>query len=478
MPNNLKYVLVESRYNTYQALTQQFGAEPTVYLDYNKKETSLIIKHYNKYPHMVKSQHAQSHATLNHDTSNLLSKEFCEVYHTILQYQNIYQRCLSNIKHAQETKKIEKTTTTPSSIDADNKFLIASLDNFNMLKKNKITHVMFFDIPHGVITLSLYLAAKAMGIQVIISRQFLDNTFYITESIANVIKEDIKGNNNAKIIDFNKTITAPPYMKNKTGSISFPRKMLFKICRRALLIFPLFTRHHRLSIRYLLYKFKEEYYSYTYKKHYHKEHISATPELTKLSYVYCPLHFQPEMTTSILGGEYSNQATAILKLRQKLPHDVTIIVKENPIQGWYMREESFFAIIKALPNTIFVATNVPTYDLIKNAKAVAAISGTACYEALFYRKPAIYFGYPFYQNFEGTFKFDDIQDITKVLSHKIDDSKLTEDAKRFDEKLFKGSTDTNHLAAFNPNYDKKTFDLTGNFAQIASAIASYIKQTA
>ena len=477
MQNKLKYILVESRYKTYCELTTQIGIEPAAYLDYNQKETNLIIKHFNKYPHMEKFQHAQCKSIARHDMQGLLSKEFFEVYRAVLPDQNIYLECLSHLSHTQETKHLEKTTAANSSTDSENKFLIASIDNFNMLKKSKATHVIFFDIPHGTTTFSLYLIAKAMGLKVIICRQFINNTFYITDSIENAIPKDVKGNNSASIIDFEKTIVAPPYMKNKTGDISFPTKMLVKICKRALMIFPLFAKTHRLSIRYLLYKFKEEYYSYTYKKYYHKEHASDTPDLTNLTYVYFPLHLQPEMTTSILGGQYANQASAILKLRQKLPPEVMIVVKENPIQGWYMREESFFATIKSLPNTIFIATSVATYDLIKNATAVASISGTACYEALFYRKPAIYFGNPFYQNFEGTFKFDDIQDITEVLNYHLDESKLIQDAKHFDSKLFKGSTDTTHLSAFNTSYNKKTFDLANNFNQIINAIVSYIKQT-
>jgi hypothetical protein len=478
MQNKLKYILVESRYKTYCELTTQIGIEPAAYLDYNQKETNLIIKHFNKYPHMEKFQHAQCKSIARHDMQGLLSKEFFEVYRAVLPDQNIYLECLSHLSHTQETKHLEKTTAANSSTDSENKFLIASIDNFNMLKKSKATHVIFFDIPHGASSLNLYLVAKAMGLKIIICRQFMDNTLYITDSITNSMRKDVTGNNNAGIINFNKTIVAPSYMKNKAGDISFPRKMLFKIFKRSILIFPLFTTYHRLSVRYLLYKFKEDYYSYTYKKYYHKEHVSNTPELATISYVYFPLHFQPEMTTSILGGKYTNQASALIKLRQKLPPEVMIIVKENPIQGWYMREESFFATIKSLPNTIFIATSVATYDLIKNAKAVASISGTACYESLFYRKPAIYFGNPFYQDFEGTFKFDDIEDITKVLNYTIDENKLMQSANNFNNKLFKGSTDIFNLAAFNPNYDKQTFDLDNNFSQIINAVVSYIKQTA
>jgi len=47
-------------------------------------------------------------------------------------------------------------------------------------------------------------------------------------------------------------------------------------------------------------------------------------------YIYCALHFEPERTTNPDGGEFHDQAIVIAKLRELVPDDIDIFVKEHP----------------------------------------------------------------------------------------------------------------------------------------------------
>ena len=67
-------------------------------------------------------------------------------------------------------------------------------------------------------------------------------------------------------------------------------------------------------------------------------------------YIYVPLHNQPEMSTSALGGRYRDQALIIESLARDMPDDWKIFVKENPRQGSYARGPMFFHRLKRIPN--------------------------------------------------------------------------------------------------------------------------------
>ena len=46
-------------------------------------------------------------------------------------------------------------------------------------------------------------------------------------------------------------------------------------------------------------------------------------------YVYFPLHLQPEMTTDVLGGAYTDQLLALEVLREIVPLEIPIYVKDD-----------------------------------------------------------------------------------------------------------------------------------------------------
>ncbi|WP_411870135.1 hypothetical protein [Vulcanococcus limneticus] len=135
------------------------------------------------------------------------------------------------------------------------------------------------------------------------------------------------------------------------------------------------------------------------------ESHSRIQELTSgFDYVYFPLHLQPEMTTHLLGGIYSNQLLAIERLRGWLPSDVRIVVKENPKQTYRERSRLFYELIAGLPNVALAPISYGSRQLIDKAVAVATISGTAGFEALQAAKPCILFGNTWYQDFPGVLR--------------------------------------------------------------------------
>jgi hypothetical protein len=133
-------------------------------------------------------------------------------------------------------------------------------------------------------------------------------------------------------------------------------------------------------------------------------------------FVYFPLHLQPEATTSPMGGVYVDQFLAIETLSRSLPSGWSIAVKENPAQRYAKRDYGFYEQLAQTPNVHLVRRDTSTFDLIERCQAVATITGTAGWEALFKGKPALVFGRAFYRGAPGTIDATDPMTLARDLA--------------------------------------------------------------
>lgn len=141
------------------------------------------------------------------------------------------------------------------------------------------------------------------------------------------------------------------------------------------------------------------------------------------AYVYFPLHLQPEITTSGLGGNYSDQLDAIEKLSSMIPPDWKVYVKENPKQGHEQRGIEFYRRISTYSNVLYISKDVDTYWLMENCRFVATITGTAGWESITGGKPCLFFGLAWYASIPGAVAYKDGLKVEDVLSTPIDQKK-------------------------------------------------------
>ena len=128
-------------------------------------------------------------------------------------------------------------------------------------------------------------------------------------------------------------------------------------------------------------------------------------------YIYVPLQFQPERTSTPEGGRYSNQHLMIKVIANNIPDDWQIVVKENPSQllknkmhGERGRYAYFYEDLLAISSQVRIvplATN--QFELIDQSEAIATLTGTTGFEALFRGKPTLCFGHAWYNGCEGVF---------------------------------------------------------------------------
>ncbi len=124
------------------------------------------------------------------------------------------------------------------------------------------------------------------------------------------------------------------------------------------------------------------------------------PPVRGEKYVFFPLHFQPEMTTLVLGPYAVNQIAVVENLAKTLPIDHRLYVKEHKA-SLGRREMGYYRRLRAIPNVRLISPYADSHDLILQSSAVCVISSTVGWEALLYEKPVISMGDVFYNAYDG-----------------------------------------------------------------------------
>jgi len=159
--------------------------------------------------------------------------------------------------------------------------------------------------------------------------------------------------------------------------------------------------------------------------------VSSPPDLSK-KYIYMPLHYQPELTTCPLGGPLNDQYLIIRLIDSLLPDDMYLYVKEHPKQLFAHRYLDYYHdILRETKRTSFVSASCPSPRLIEHSAAVATVTGTAGWEALFKKKPVLLFGYIFYQFAPGVFHITDTQKCAESIAA------IARDGFHYDERRLK-----------------------------------------
>ena len=96
----------------------------------------------------------------------------------------------------------------------------------------------------------------------------------------------------------------------------------------------------------------------------------------KEPYVFFPLHFQPETSTSIKGRHFYTLREAVAFVASALPPSWRLVVKEHPHQFRRLlkRVPGFYSQIAAIPNVTLVSHHHVNDTLISGAQAVVCVS--------------------------------------------------------------------------------------------------------
>ncbi len=337
-----------------------------------------------------------------------------------------------------------------------NGFMLTFYKVFHLLKSHQIGLILHSNIPHEGFDFILHQVACFLGIRSVMCYQALiPNRFWLTDSMS----EFGYFKRNPVLFDREPSGYSLPsnwfYMKGSDKDAAYGLSVL--LCELA-------RRPYRLPLAMV---------RYIYARQYRAQVADLTQErVIGESYLYFPLHLQPELTTSALGGDFADQLLALETLSGWLPEGYKIYLKENPKQTEKQRDPHFYKRLAGLQNVRLLGRHENSVELIRHSLGVVTITGTAGWEALFYGKPVITFGAAWYRSFPGVFEFS--------LSLKFDDfvqspalvSELLVDA--LDEALQtagKGVIDSAYAELVDG------FDQESNATQVVDSLMRYVSRS-
>ena len=174
------------------------------------------------------------------------------------------------------------------------------------------------------------------------------------------------------------------------------------------------------------------YISRIWKNFFRRKHINKAALLAETEFdldedfVYFPLHFEPERTTTPDGNDFHDQFIALTKLRQIVPLNIKIVVKEHPTQlrkhfkkGILGRSPLFYKLIKNINGLKIINSAYNSQQLIKKSILVSSITGTVALESAILGVKALTFGSRYYDGCPNIFKWDEDITFDKINNAKI-----------------------------------------------------------
>lgn len=328
-----------------------------------------------------------------------------------------------------------------------------------VIKKYKPEIIIFSIIPHTVYNYLIYELARLLDIKTIM----FNDTWVSDRALiyadfqkgSDVLRKELRENQNKNFslddlspdlreyykLQADKHQDATPlYMKERKMKYSIINSFAVKakIVIKSIKDLTIFKKAPVYFLKYFKQNIKKEYAD-----------VQVNSDFSK-KYIYIPLNYQPERTSSPQGDMFVDQILMIETLSASIPDNWIIYVKEHPTQ-WLLtglnftgsRYQGYYKRIAKLKNVNLIPTKTDTYDLINKSQAVATVTGTAGWEAISRSKPAIIFGYPWYIDCHGVFRVNGADSCKKAIEEiingfSVDQQQIINYLKSFDKATIHG----------------------------------------
>jgi hypothetical protein len=306
-----------------------------------------------------------------------------------------------------------------------------------VIDREKPDCVIFNTTPHLIADFILLCVCEYMQIQTVIVHETpLSNLYRIedeyvaigdTESCMQTLTSAIKNKVRLTMHDYDSA--KPDYMQETPSFWEFALRKFsnsslaeLKIPSDSWLVLaegPVESSESDL-LQWYWYRIRSLFYRRRLKSQYNK--MTHVPDLNE-DFVYFPMHYQPERTTSPEAGAYVDQYLVVNELVHTVPSDMVIYVKEHPLMfnysslGETTRKSSHYDDMILKNKSMLVPVDYPQFDLIDNARVVVTATGTAGFEAVCRGTPCLTFGDAWYSFLPGVVSRDNIETLTGFFAN-------------------------------------------------------------
>lgn len=114
-------------------------------------------------------------------------------------------------------------------------------------------------------------------------------------------------------------------------------------------------------------------------------------DLSGVSFVFVPLHVEPESSMGMMAPEFNEQMALVEMLAKNLPAGVRLVVKEHLVAVG-RRPKEFYSTLAAIPNVLLLDPQEYALEAARLSRCVAVITGTLGAESAILGIPVISFG--------------------------------------------------------------------------------------
>ncbi len=303
-----------------------------------------------------------------------------------------------------------------------------------------IDAVVFSDAPHEVYDYVIYELCKLIGVRTYVYRYFYKtDRFFVMENYHDLmidcknqysickqhyfedgnaveLSESVEALYQSVSMDTNNAAFSYDVSLERELNYRFGEKRIDRYIKSSIVR----SKENSIKIRSNLTRYINNYFfalkkrneTISFRRRY--ESIVDEPDLNA-KYILFALHLLPESAVEPLGGAFSDQFWAIKIISDNLPEGWRIYVKMHPAQVNMVMTWDEILRFKDIKHVSIISTKCNQKEMIKNAAAVATITGEIALEALFYNKPCLIFGNTYYSVMPTSLTIHDNDDMKKAI---------------------------------------------------------------